>query len=206
MGAHDIITTKSPFLIALRERNNNKNSNNKNITSSPLSGSEPKYEPARWNDKKHIKYNHNCYAYVLNKIASNRDGKPQPGYFSNFPPLRRSDYKCEVFFQRLKKDIPSMYKISFGKPCRKGSYKGFIAIDPKKEDQDYHFYRQDSNGYWSHKPGRNKATNLDADGNKIKNPVYANRKYEYFDYSDPCFFFCVYSKLSGTRSRSTKDV
>ena len=151
MDQRDIIPIRSPYLISLKERNSNIMNN---ITIAPLSGSEPKYNPDRWNEKK-IKYNHNCYAYVLNKVALNRDGKPQPGYFSNFPPLRRSDYKCEAFFQRLKKDMPSLYKVKFGQRCRKGSYKGFIAIDPKEEDQDYHFYRQDSDGYWSHKPGRN---------------------------------------------------
>ncbi len=193
---------QSPYLISLKERNNHNKSTVNPMKIGPLSGSEPKYEPSRWNDNERVKYNHNCYAYVLNKIASKREGKPQPGYFSNFPPLRTADYKCEVFYQRLKKDIPVLYKVDFNTPCRKGFHKGFIAIDPKKEDQDYHFYRQDSNGYWSHKPGRNEATNLDASGKKIINPVNADRKYKYFNYSEPCFFFCINTGLAGTRSRS----
>lgn len=199
----------SPYVIALKEINNFKNvnknvnknnKNNKNKVLGPTSGSEPPYQPFLWNDNENIKFNHNCYAYVLNTIIPKRNGKPQPGYFSNFPPLNDSDYNCREFYKRLKKDIPSMYITSFNKKCRKGFYKGFIALDTKKEDTDYHFYRQDSSGYWSHKPGRQDAVDYDADFKKITDPSKANRKYKYFNYSTPCFFFCLNHKLSRSRS------
>ena len=35
---------------------------------------------------------------------------------------------------------------------------------------DYHWYRLDCNGLWSHKPGSTSATNLDGDGKKISDP------------------------------------
>ena len=126
--------------------------------------------------------------------------KPQPGYFSNFSSLKYSDYNCETFYIRLKRDIPSLYIVPFNEKCRKGFYKGFIAIDTKKEDQDYHFYRQDKSGYWSHKPGRQNISNLDASNNNIINPLKANRTYKNFDYSTPCFFFCFNNKLSSIKS------
>ena len=94
-----------------------------------------------------------------------------------------------------------MYLASFNEQCKKGFYKGFIAIDDKLENSDYHFYREDSLKYWSHKPGRQEAFDYDASGKKIKNPALADRKYKYFDYSKPCFFFCLNNKLA--RSRST---
>ena len=93
-----------------------------------------------------------------------------------------------------------MYKTTFGKKCRKGFHKGFIALDPKMKDTDYHFYVQNLNGYWSHKPGRTAATNLDASGKLIKNPEKANRKYTYFNYNKPCFFFCMNRDLASGRS------
>lgn len=169
---------------------------------SPLSGYESKYEPERWNNNE-VQYNHNCYAYVLNTIASKRKGKPQPGYFSGFGPLADKDYSCLEFYNRLKKDIPSMYLASFDEKCKRGFYKGFIAIDDNNSggnSTDYHFYKMDKSGYWSHKPGRNPATNLDASGRKIINPSLADRKYEYFNYSKPCFFFCLNNKLARSRS------
>lgn len=201
----------SPYLFALSEKfrnfrnykieKNNKNGkNNRSIKFSPTSGSEPKFQPRKWNNEE-VQPNHNCYAYVLNTIAP-RQGKPQPGYFSGFPPLEKEDYNCLSFYQRLKKDIPSLYLTTFGEKCKKGFYKGFIAIDPKDEDQDYHFYRQDKSGYWSHKPGRQEAVNYDSNGKKIINPVKANRKYKYFDYSTACFFFCLNNKLARSRSKS----
>lgn len=203
--------TVTPFLISFKEErdykdkflNNGKvdiTNNNKNKIMSPLSGSEPKYEPGKWNDNENVKFNHNCYAYVLDTIVHKRSGKPQPGYFTNFPPLKETDYQCNEFYKRLKKDIPSMYLISFDNKCKKGFYKGFIALDDKKEDTDYHFYRQDSSGYWSHKPGRQEAVNYDADKKKIVNPLTANRKYKYFNYHKPCFFFCLNKKLARSRS------
>jgi len=198
--------SKSPYVIAINEMiryYKNYSLDDKDIdyqdVLSPTSGYEPEFEPTKWNDN-NVQHNHNCYAYVLNTIAGKRSGKPQPGYFSNFPPLRTKDYNCLAFYERLKKDIPSMYITSFDEQCKKGFYKGFIAIDTKDEDQDYHFYRQDKSGYWSHKPGRQKAIDYDADMQKIENPVTANRKYEYFNYSKPCFFFCINNKLARSRS------
>ena len=173
-----------------------------NIYSS-LSGSERKYEPYKWNNNENIKSNHNCYAYVLNQIASRRLGKPQPGYFSNYPALSYSDYNCLTFYERLKKDVPSLYLIDFDTSCKKGYYKGFIALDRKKYDTDYHFYRQDKNKLWSHKPGRTDVVNIDAAGKLINNPFTANRKYKYYNYGHPCFFFCINDKMAKAVSRTT---
>ena len=84
-----------------------------------------------------------------------------------------------------------MYLISFEEPCKKGFYKAFIAVDNKEGDKDYHFWRQDSNGMWSHKPGTTAVVNVDSDGKLIFNPLLANRKYKFYNYSKPCFFFCT---------------
>ena len=170
-----------------------------NTQFSPLSGSEPKYEPKKWNGT-HAQYNHNCYAYVLNQIVSGRKSKPQPGYFGGIEYKNVMDYRCITFYNRLKKDMPSMYLVNFKDRCKKGFYKGFIAIDSKNGDEDYHFWRQDKSGYWSHKPGRREATDVDASGKKIINPLKANRNYQYFNYKDPCFFFCLNPKLVRTSS------
>ena len=42
---------------------------------------------------------------------------------------------------------------------------------------NYHWYRQDADGYWSSKPGHGEATDRDAGGSRIKNPMDANRNY-----------------------------
>lgn len=52
--------------------------------------------------------------------------------------------------------------------CPPGTYK--VALIYGK---DYHWYRQNSDGTWSHKPGTTEVTNLDAHGNIIFDPLYA---------------------------------
>lgn len=158
---------------------------------SPLSGSEPTYNPSRWNDNADIKYSHNCYAYSINKYAGAMRYKAQPGYSSMYDGgLRGKDFTCQNFLRRLKKDNPGLYVTTFEKPCRKGFHKIFLTLATDETNRDYHFARQDSNGYWSHKPGSTKVTNRDASGNLIKNPMQANWKYN-INYDKNCFFMCV---------------
>ena len=171
------------------------------ILFSPLSGTEPSFDPVKWN-KPTIKQNHNSYAF--NHINPTRKAKAQPGYFSVFNHIEDNKYNCQSFYQRLKKDNPSLYLTSFEQPCVKGFNKGFIAIDDKKDDQDYHFYRLDKNKKWSHKPGRTKVTKVDASGSEIDNPLTANRDYQYFAYKKPCFFFCAHPKLGRQHSVSIR--
>lgn len=57
-------------------------------------------------------------------------------------------------------------------PAKDGYYLVALAIAP---GVDYHWYRQDDNGKWSHKPGSGRATNLDAAGNEIVNPRMCDR-------------------------------
>jgi hypothetical protein len=45
-------------------------------------------------------------------------------------------------------------------------------VDP---NEDYHFYRQDSDGYWSHKPGATPVTRVDTTGRPIYDPMLAAR-------------------------------
>lgn len=175
------------------------------IKSSPLSGSEPNYDPKKWNVNPNIKHNHNCYSYAINQIHPHRKGKPQPGYYSGYDHIGDNEYNCKSFYNRLKDDIPSLYLTSFEQPCEKGFHKSFIAIDPKENDQDYHFYRQDKTSRWSHKPGRTDVTNKDASGQKIDNPLTANRDYKYFAYNKPCFFFCSNTKLGRAHSKRVQS-
>ncbi len=48
-------------------------------------------------------------------------------------------------------------------------------VDP--QNGDYHWYRQDADLTWSQKHGNGYATNLDASGHVITNPVFADNNY-----------------------------
>jgi hypothetical protein len=160
---------------------------------SPLSGSEPNYNPKEWNDISSIKYSHNCYSYAMGKIVKGLDSKAQPGYASGYNHINDNDYDCKEFYERLTKDNPGSYIEKFDKSCIPGFYKVFLALDV---GNDYHWWRQDSNQLWSHKPGSTDVVNVDASGNLIKNPYKANRKYDSLNYYKPCFFACINSDLS----------
>ena len=160
---------------------------------SPLSGSELKFDPTLWNDDSNIKNSHNCYTYALGKIVKGLDSKAQPGYASGFDHIEDQDYDCKTFRERLKKDSPGSYLEKHDNACLPGFYKVFLALDPQN---DYHWYRQDNDMRWSHKPGSTDVINVDASNNKISNPLIANRKYSALNYYKPCFFACIYSDLA----------
>jgi hypothetical protein len=167
---------------------------------SPLSGYEPKYNPNYWNNNKNIKNNNNCYSYSVNN-KNHQFGKPQPGYFARYNHIQNNQYKCAYFFKRILNDIPSVYLTSFKQKCKKGFHKAFFAIDSNKNEHDYHFYRQDTNQLWSHKPGTTNVINYDADYKIIQNPYNANRNYNAYNYDKPCFFFCVNNKFGKTKAK-----
>ena len=143
-----------------------------------------------------IKKTHNCYAYVLDIINSNFVRKPQPGYSSGYPSLSDNDIrKCDKMFERIKSDNPSLIYSTYEKPCPKGYRKGYLAVDDGI-NTDYHFYRLDSSGYWSHKPGATKVRTKNFNGKKIIAPHKARRESNSHKYSKSCGYFCFNPKLS----------
>ena len=193
---------KSPYVLSINPIKNNKDikllnenlkKNRNNNKFSPTSGSEYEYDPNLWNKIYKIKDSHNCYSYALGKIIPSIQTKAQPGYASAFNYINDNNFNCREFKKRLKKDSPGSYLTSFNKSCLKGFYKIFLALDIA---EDYHWWRQDKDGYWSHKPGSTEVTNLDADGKKIINPLLSNRNFPHRNYNTPCFFACVYSDLT----------
>lgn len=201
---------KSPYILTIKKIEEDSNidflnkmsqynkysKNNKNSKSSifsPLSGAELKYKPELWNKNNSIKNSHNCYSYALGKIVKGLSSKAQPGYSSAFNYIDNTNFTCSSFKKRLKKDSPGSYTENFDKQCMPGFYKVFLALDV---GEDYHWWRQDDNKFWSHKPGSTNVVNIDASGNKIIEPLKSNRNFEHRNYKTPCFYACVYSDLT----------
>jgi hypothetical protein len=162
-----------------------------NILLSPMSNSELDFIPERWN-RSDIQTNNNCYAYATDDIDPRRTVKPHPGFKENIETTKK-EFTCDVLTPNVFKDHPGAYQTTFENQCKCNYYKAYLTVDPSK---DFHLYRQDSDGYWSHKPGSLKATNLDASKQKITNPEIADRTYKRFNYTDSCMFFCVPSSKS----------
>ena len=161
----------------------------------PMSGSEPDFDYNSWNDDKIIS-THNCYAYLLDDLMPGINRFPQPGMYAaekNRLPHDEKGFKnndtCDSFFNKLQKDIPELYFSLDNEKCNVGFYKGFFALDPT---EDYHFYRQDSNGLFSHKPGDSIINRVDSDGNIIYKPDLAKKDYGFgTNYTINCNYFCV---------------
>lgn len=171
---------------------------------SPLSGWEPTYDPKKWNNKREIRETHNCFAYAMNvhdpkQVVACKEDKNcnvpfhQPGSASGYSKFGSSSQKtCSDMVQRILGDNPKIKRTTFEAKCPPHTSKIAIVVDP---DEDYHFFRQDSNGYWSHKPGGTPVTNLDADKSVIYDPALANRNYNSknskLNYDIFCSYLCV---------------
>lgn len=188
---------------------------------SPLSGDEPRYRPEKYNKTRRIRDSHNCFAYAFDHLEippeeeCNEKACPvpfhQPGRRSGYPKWSEVKGKrCPDLISRLRADIHGIETTTFTRKCPKGTSKIALVVDPS---EDYHFYRQDSNGYWSHKPGAMPVTNLDATGRLIYDPALATRKYVSksgdLDYTEFCSYMCAPRRKSlrfkrGGRARSRR--
>ena len=187
---------------------------------SPQNGYEPTYDPGLWNRRKELRETHNCFAYAMNihdpkQVRACQLNKNcnvpfhQPGSASGHPGFRTQKLKtCPDMIARLLGDNPSMKMTTFEAKCPPHTSKIALVVDP---DEDYHFFRQDSNGMWSHKPGGTAVTNLDANDRLIYDPALASRNYTLsgskLDYDTFCAYMCVprdrplHLKTGGTRAK-----
>lgn len=173
-------------------------------TSSPLSGWEPDYDPNFWNYKTSLRETHNCFSYAMNildrlqmrKCRKKGCNVPfhQPGAYSGYRPFSDERSKtCPNMVARILGDNNNLTMTEFGSACPNGTSKIALVLD---ESDDYHYLRQDSNGFWSHKPGSTKIKNVDAYGHMIWNPQLANYNYNEagnstLNYNVFCSYFCV---------------
>ena len=138
----------------------------------------PVYEPEKWNDGGTIQYSNNCYNYACN-IQTNTYAQPGEAHGVNL--LWPDQMQCDPVTNAAEADgLKKLVNQSCGICCHKVA----LAVWP---NMDYHWYRQDKNGKWSHKPGGTEATNLDNSGNPIDDPATADRG----NYVDFCGYFCV---------------
>jgi hypothetical protein len=184
---------------------------------SPLSGFEPAYDPDAYNNYSDVQNNHNCYAYAFDikeDMAKACEGRKdangncslrfhQPGYSAGFKRFRDMNIlQCPDIAARIIADVPGAKIAQFEERCPVGTSKIGLVIDDKR---DYHFYRQDRGGLWSHKPGSGKVTNLDANDRKIYDPALAARDYSRGDtdklnYKYFCTYMCVPRGEAGKQS------
>ena len=180
----------------------------------PLSGYELDYNPTYWNDDTILEYDkdlnplyfrsyYNCYNYALDTISYHF---MQPGRGTNDDITLYEIIDIDILLSKIYSDseecgftfIPvSRYEI-----CPIGTYKVSLVIDNEntsgsflKPDYDYHWYRQNSDGTWSHKPGQGKVINTEhihLDGDAIIDPKTCSRYVNYlYNYNVFVGYFAV---------------
>ena len=141
--------------------------------------SGPTYTPEEWNVPG-LQEVSNCYSYALDDVNRGKSDKHQPGmvHSSTYSPepYRASDLTARVLADNR---VVSVADVTDVPPD------GFYRIVLFVSFTDYHFMRQDNDGYWSHKPGRRMAKNTDWSGELITDPLSCNTG-PYFAYIN-CF-------------------
>lgn len=125
----------------------------------------PAYNPGIWNVPNVQPFN-NCYNYANNQITNTF---AQPGRAHG---AMTSTMACSNVTTAAKADglvTTANFTTTLGPG--KGWYVALV-IWP---GVDYHWYRQDKVGCWSHKPGQTAARNTDNSGNSISNPKTCDR-------------------------------
>lgn len=155
-------------------------------------GYELPYDPTYWNSSSVID-RANCYAYIWNLVANAPGAKLNPGALAN-----------QVFSSLTRPSIANAASLDASVMNRTFRYSSYSEIPGYREYKvalviapgvDFHWYRQNSDGTWSHKRGLGGMSNTDASGNIIFDPQTCNRDYfsigQGANYSEGCGYFIV---------------
>jgi hypothetical protein len=148
---------------------------------------------ATYGDPNSIQYRTNCYAYAFDLKANPLTGKDfiscldigpfamQPGMYCGLSCNEEIINNPEMLVGLIEADAKALNyyfeKTGLYIPVKEGHWKVALVIAPTDENgvYDYHWYRLNEDGTWSHKPGAFPVTNLDGSGNIITDPKIANR-------------------------------
>ncbi|ECI7593179.1 hypothetical protein S958_003652 [Salmonella enterica subsp. enterica] len=110
--------------------------------------------------------------------------KPQPGQYSR---RKFEGLTCGSITQAAIRD--GVTRPDRNDNCPKGYHKIYLVIAPSV---DYHWYREDSKGSWSHKPGNAEISDVDASWAPITNSLSADHDYgNGLNYSRDCGGLCA---------------
>ena len=134
----------------------------------PKAADAPPYNPGKWNIPSVQPYN-NCYNYA-NDLITNTFAQPGRAHGKMYKTLAcdgGTGVEPAAVADGLK-PVPN-----FNAHLTKGQ--GWYVALVIWPNFDYHWYRQDANGCWSHKPGGTAARNVDNGGHVITDPKTCNR-------------------------------
>ena len=161
-----------PFLPILKQAPVKDGGSRKPIGQKKTAGGtcRPQYDPHKWDSKSHISTNH-CYNYATDVM---KDNGAIPGEGGGTPCCSSDNTTtCESITNAAILDLLKSVANTAAPPD--GHYVA-LAVQPAGTAQrDFHFYRRDCNGFWSHKVGKSPVSNLDNSNNPITDPSICDR-------------------------------
>lgn len=174
----------------------------------PLNGYELDYNPDLWNSADMVSW-HNCYTYMLNFYPVVFDGTGNYLSYSNPGQYSSIYYDYLTTFIFVETDEPLYFTpqaiydmvgydsragifngshftfepIDKDEVCDDGCYKVALVFDFNSPEADYHWYRQNSDGTWSHKLGPLPVINVDGSDEEIYDPEQCNHYYVRHNYN-----------------------
>ena len=117
------------------------------------------YNPTYWNNNATTKNNNNCYNYAMNTVTNTyaQPGKATYGTTCNSCCWSTDGYVANLALADLATSSMGLSKTTSAASCPSGQTKIMLAVSTT--NQDYHWYRHDVGGGWSHKMGGTEATN-----------------------------------------------
>ncbi|WP_337044966.1 hypothetical protein [Emticicia sp. 17c] len=135
--------------------------------------SAPTFEPETWNNNLQLLTNNNCYTYALNIKGMSKPYGTDP----NRTPFGNIIYNCLQDGLQVIQAI-SDYSTEYCIALFSASPLSDISAN---KINDYHFFRRDSSGVWSHKNGQCNVSNLDFSGSIITNIMQCDTgRYKHF--------------------------
>jgi len=144
----------------------------------PAAADAPAYNPAAWNTPA-VQPHNNCYNYANNRITNTF---AQPGRGSGHQLTQMQN--CNGPGGPQPAAVSDGLAVAGGFSGHLGAGQGYYVALVVWPGSDFHWYRQDNVGCWSHKPGSTAVRNVDNAGRTISDPRTADR--------GPYTLFCTY--------------
>ncbi|GAB0055786.1 hypothetical protein SIID45300_00082 [Candidatus Magnetaquicoccaceae bacterium FCR-1] len=144
------------------------------------------YNPGFWNNNPTILSRNNCYNYASNK-RTDTFAQPGRGCGRQYTATTCTDVANAAMCDGLHKRYNCFPNTEIPR------YLVALVVAPGPVFKDFHWYRKNSQGFWSHKPGSTAVRNTDNSGKIIMNPETCNRG----SYTNFCgyFYTCKSQKI-----------
>ena len=136
------------------------------------------YNPGFWNNDATVRSRNNCYNYASNK-RTDTFAQPGRGCGRMYTTINCSEVSRAALCDGLHRRY-----VCFP-DSEKPRYLVALVVAPGPGFIDFHWYRRNKEGFWSHKPGGTAARNTDNSGRVITDPQTCNRG----PYTNFCGYF-----------------